>query len=321
MAGRINITGGAYKDAELPYNKNELNIGGKISAAGEIYDISLITHAGAEYLKFDDEANSIVSSGIKGNMLLWNNMGFQLGANIYVFKMQDDNTEIRFYPNASFDWALTRSSFIKISFKPSVARHSHSDLYDRNGLVLPVPVLFEDKKRDIDGEIGWRFKPGSLISAGIFYIDSDQSLIFSRKGNFFDVVKNESVKMTGFRIKGKYDRDGKWGFDGEFLVRNTSWNVPYLPAVQTDIHGYMTPYKKWLFRGAVHFFGEHYLEIDSDDTDDSFFTIDFGVERELLSFLSVYIDIRNITDSDGTWWTSQYRIPGIGLYAGLKSRF
>ena len=91
--------------------------------------------------------------------------------------------------------------------------------------------------------------------------------------------------------------------------------------MQTDIHGYMAPYKKWLFRGAIHFFGEHYLEIDSDDTAGSFFTIDLGAERELLSFLSVYIDIRNITNNDGTWWTSQYQIPGIGLYAGLKSRY
>ena len=81
------------------------------------------------------------------------------------------------------------------------------------------------------------------------------------------------------------------------------------------------PYKLWTLRTSVNFIGKHSVDITSDDEVVSFLTIDCGVERELWNYLSVYTDIRNITNSEGAWWTNQYGIPGIGLYIGLKARY
>ncbi|GAJ10835.1 unnamed protein product, partial [marine sediment metagenome] len=97
--------------------------------------------------------------------------------------------------------------------------------------------------------------------------------------------------------------------------------VPYIPAVESVIQGYMVPRRKWKIRGALNFTGEHYVQTGSGDTVDAFVTVDMGVERDIRNLFNIYCDLRNITNSEGAWWTDGYQIPGIGFYAGVKVNY
>lgn len=324
VTGRLNFYGGSFKDCEIPCDDNESNISGTFSLVGDLYDIMLVSDTAAEYMKFGGESGSLVSTGVKGIMLLRNNLGFQAGAKIFITDF-DKNTDVKFYPEASLDWAVSRSSYIKMSYKPEVLSYSHSELYALNGLVLPVPMLFEDRKVAVRGEFGWRFKPGSLVSVSVFRESSENSLVFSRSGNFFDIAGNADVDITGFLFRTLYDRDGRWGFDGRIIYNDAALNdngdVPYIPVVESVIQGYMVPRSRWKISGALNFTGEHYIQTGSGDTVDAFVTVDMGVERDIRNIFNIYCDLRNITNSEGAWWTDGYQIPGIGLYAGVKVRY
>ncbi len=324
VTGRLNFYGGSYRDSEISCDDNESNISGTFSLVGDLYDIMFVSDTSADFMKFGGESGSLVSTGLKGIMLLRDNLGFQAGAKIFITDF-DKNTDVKFYPEASLDWAVSRSSYVKVSYKPEVLSYSHSELYALNGLVLPVPMLFEDRKIAARGEFGWRFKPGSLVSVSVFHESSENSLVFNRSGNLFDIARNADVDITGFIFRTLYDKDGLWGFDGSIIYNDAALNdngdVPYIPAVESVIQGYMVPRRKWKIRGALNFTGEHYVETGSGNTVDAFVTVDMGVERDIRNHFNIYCDLKNITNSEGAWWTDRYQIPGIGFYAGVKARY
>ncbi|HUT62560.1 MAG TPA: hypothetical protein VMZ04_01260 [Anaerolineae bacterium] len=325
VTGKGTMSVGSYRDLEIDTHNNEFLTGGIISAQGDLYDITMVLCSSAEYLKLGSEAGSIFSLGVKGELLLWHNLGFQTGANFYASALPNEDPEVHLYPELSLDWAISRSSYVKITLKPAVIRHSYSDLYASNGLLIPVPMLFENRKLDITGEIGLRVRSGFTISAGIFYMQSENTPVFSRSGDLFSVVKDTELDVTGVRLKTIWDRDETMGFSGELTITNAQWNlsgeIPYLPVGEAVASGYFIPYRQWTVHGSLSFMSKHYIETGLDDTIDWFVTLNCGVERELREYLCLYINIENITNSQRSWWTSQYKIPGIGLYAGLKTEY
>ena len=107
---------------------------------------------------------------------------------------------------------------------------------------------------------------------------------------------------------------------------NTSWNfpgdVPYIPDIEGIVDGYYRLYRFWRLNGRLRFMGEHHVRNGSAAVEDGFFTVDLGIERSLLNeHLSIYFDVRNITNTEGAWWTGQYEIPGAGMYIGLKAAY
>ncbi|MFC1692135.1 hypothetical protein ACFL1R_01360 [Candidatus Latescibacterota bacterium] len=322
--GGITFSGGTFKDSEINYSNNEFVIGGNISATGDIHALTVVFDSAVDYLELEDDSGSIFSSGLKGNILLWDGAGIQAGAVFYASEMPGGDTEVRVYPDVKFDMAISRSSFIRIFYKPEVKRHSYGELYDVNGLILPVPMLFEDRKNDVRGEIGWRFRPDWLISLCAFYTQSENSLVFNRSGDFFTIIKDAEVDLNGFSFKTSSTNKETWGLESEFKFNNVSWwneggEVPYIPAGEFSLSGYLAPKRKWILRGSLRFMGKHFVELGSKEFVKSFITIDCGIERELWKSLGVFIDIRNITNNSGSWWTDKYKMPGIGLYTGLKT--
>ena len=171
-----------------------------------------------------------------------------------------------------------------------------------------------------------------MISLGLFFNRSDRALVFNRAGNYFDTVAGASVEVTGLRLRTSYHREDSWGFDGELYINDAkctypvsgvekTGDAPYIPGIKSMIKGYLVPARKWLLHGTVNIVGSHTVQTGSTDEVDPFLTVDCSVERELMKYLSVYVDVRNITNSDGAWWTNQYRIPGTGLYGGFKVHY
>ena len=115
------------------------------------------------------------------------------------------------------------------------------------------------------------------------------------------------------------------GLTSELTINNATWNmsgeVPYIPVGEAFVSGYFLPYRLWTVRGSLNYMNKHYVETGLDDAVDWFVTMNCGVERELWKYYRLYIYLRNITNFKRSWWTSQYKIPGIGLYAGLKMEY
>jgi len=330
LKGRINLAGGSYKDKELDFNKKEFVIDGDISAVGDIYDVTVIFDSSADFIKHGEDSGSIASIGVKGKWLSWGNVGLQAGAYLYVSAIPNENAEFKRSLELGVDWAVSTSKFVRISYKPGIERHSFGDLYDLNGLVKPLleplQMLFQDKKIDLTGEFGWRHSTGLEMKTGVFFLRTEKALIFNRAGDFFDVLQDAEVDIKGFNFSTQYDCGGNWGIDSKLTFNYASWDstekVPYIPVVETVIDTYVVPRNRWILRSALRYMSKHYLETTSGADEDFFFTIDFGVERELFKYLSVYVDIRNIANyKKGSWWTKQYAPPGIGIYGGLKARY
>ncbi len=322
--GALTIDGGSFKDNDLSYDDSEFNIGGFLSLTGDVYDITVVSDTKSQSMKYGGDEGYIVSTGLRGNMLVTNSFGIRLGANLYVSSAAGADTETRLAPDAGLDWALGNTLYFKANYRPEVVAYSHGDLYGLNGLMLPSSMLFEYRSMALDGELGWRFSKGSLLAASVFRTDAEDALVFTSIGDCFGIVGGAEIETTGGRVRVKYDRNGAWGLDGLLTVRDASTagddDVPYVPAFEASVRGTIAVWRSWTLRGTLNVVGEHAVMAGAPGKEDGFLTIGCGVEREFFDFISVYFDLRNLTNAEGTWWTSRYEMPGAGMYGGLKLR-
>jgi len=326
---RFSVKGGTFKNFGILNDKEELVLDGGLSTFGDIYDISVIVNAAAGYIELSEQNGSFFNAETSAERLFMDILSIRAGADFYAFDrpdIPDKGTITKAYPILNMDMAITPYSFVMLNYKPGITIHSFSDIYDDNGLIsITTPMLFEDRNVDFNGEFGIRSNSGFSISVGGFFVKTRQQPVFSRSGDFFDVIKDAEIDLSGYILKSKYNRNDIWGLDSVINTNKASWNsghVPYIPNIEACLNGYYTLFSSWKIRAALQFYGEHYVEINSDDIEDSFFTIDIGVDRELWKqHLSMYFDLRNITNSKGSWWTNKYKIPGIGLYLGVKAHY
>ncbi|HDY88753.1 MAG TPA: hypothetical protein ENH82_11670 [bacterium] len=336
IKGMFSFKGGTFKNFVIDDkidDRDESVFDGGISASGKIYDISLIINTSGEYIELGDSNGSLFSTGIMGEWLFMNALGIKAGADFHAFAMPDEDTKKKVYPVLNMDLALTSHAFVKLNYKPGVKTYSFRDIYDDNGLVtINTPMLFEERDVDFDGEIGIRFHQNLTASAGGFVIETKRPPVYTRSGDFFDVVNDAEINISGYSLKSRYNKNNIVELEGIFKINNASWNftgeVPYIPDIEARLGGYMIPRKFWKIRASMQFYGEHYVEkyskdvINSDEVEDSFLTIDIGVDRELWKkYISMYMDLRNITNSKGSWWTDKYKIPGIGIYLGVRAHY
>ncbi len=328
--GRLSFMGGTFKNFGIVDEEDETVVNGGVSATGNLQNVILLLNASGKSIKKGDFKGTAFSAGAQGEWLLMNVMGIKAGADFHAFAMPDEETVSKVYPVVNIDLAITPHAYIKLDYKPGVKTYSFSDLYDHNGLVtMNAPMLFEERSVDFEGELGARFLTNFTASAGGFAIKTKRPPVYSRSGDFFEVVKDAEIDLSGFVMKSTYDRKNTMGLDFELKVTNASWasgnfsgEVPYIPDMEACLEGYVVPHKFWKIRASLLFYGEHYLEINSDDKEESFYTLDIGVDRKLWKkYINMYLDLRNITNSKGTWWTDKYIIPGIGLYLGIKAHY
>jgi len=323
VTGGLKFDGGNFRDAEIPYDENELNVRGKLTAVGDVYDVTVVSDAEVDVFGFAGVSGHVFSAGARGTMLLADNLGLRFGARVYLTGGEGVDSKARFYPEAGLNWAPAESWYLKASYVPRVTGYSHGDIYDRNGLVEPsASMLFEDRKFHAAGELGRRFGRGSLAAVRIFREKCGNPLLFNRSGDFFSVLYGEEFSLTGVDLLARYDRDGKWGFDGEITFNDASLggggDVPFVPSVETTVRGFWTPAEKWVVRGELNVMGRRAVETGSDDTVGSFHILDCSVEREFFENYRFYCRLRNVTNSGGSWWTKEYEVPGIGLLTGVK---
>lgn len=329
LDGRFLIKGGTFKNFGILNDEDELVLEGGISAHRDFYDITMIVNSSAEYIELGDQNGSFFTVGTTGEWLFMDILSIMAGADFYAFDrpdVPDKGTMTKVYPNLNMDLAITPHSFIRLNYKPGIIAHSFSDIYDNNGLVsITTPMLFEDRNVDFNGELGIRSNSGFSASVGGFFVKTRRSPVFSRSGDFFDIVKDAEIDLAGYRLKSDYNKNNIWGLDGIININKTSLDsgdVPYIPDIEVFLDGYYTLYRSWILRTSLQFYGEHHVEINSDVVEDSFLTIDIGVERKpWKQYLSMYLNLRNITNSKGSWWTDKYKIPGIGLYLGVKVHY
>ncbi|MFC1538062.1 hypothetical protein ACFL6H_01435 [Candidatus Latescibacterota bacterium] len=331
--GRISVEGGTYSNYEKPSNtstlidENELDIDGSVSFSGKIFKFTVSGETDIEFIKLGGDSGTLFSTGGKGNWLFFNRIGVHAGANFHAYELPGETTNTKVYPEFGLDWALTPGIFLKAQFKPGIISHSFGDMFERNGLItMAVPLLFEDRSNDLSGEFGFRTQGGLSVSFGGFAFKSKHSPVFSRTGDFFEIVKNAEVELTGYRVKTEYLKKDLWGINGIVNVNNADWkflgNVPYIPNMDAIFDGYYIPHKFWKIRTSLNYIGKHYVETNKSDSENSFVIIDLGVDREIYKqYISMYLDLRNMTNSEGSWWTGRYNVPGIGMYIGLKAHY
>ena len=333
MAGQFSMKGGTFMNYEKPtaisilIDKDELVFVGGFSLSRHSTNFTATNKTNVEYIKLGGDIGTLISTGITGDWLFMNVLGIGAGADFYVFAMPAENTEVKVYPKLNMDWAITPDIFVKLKYKPGIITHSFSDIYGNNGLVtIKTPMLFENRKVDFEGEFGFRSRSGLSTSLGGFFMKAKHPPVYNRSGDFFDVVQDAEIELSGFRLTTSYNRNDILEVNGLINLNKVTWNfsghAPYIPSIEAYLDGYFIPRRFWKLRASLRFTGEHYVEINKDDIEDSFVTIDLGVDRELWKqYISLYLDLRNITNSKGSWWTDTYQIPEIGLYIGIKAHY
>lgn len=324
--GKMGFLGGRYRDSEIHSGRNEADFEGAFTLDGEIDEVTVTSSSAVSYLRFGSEYGSMFALGGSGKWLPWDGFGVTGGATMYSSAMPGHDTKVRLYPEVAADWTISPGAFAKLAFKPRVTGHSFRDLYEMNGLVVyDVPLLFEDRMRDLTAECGVRPRPDVTLTGSFFVNRSAHAPVFSRKGSLFEVVENARVTTSGTRFGARYDAH-RWGMNGSFTARKSSWNfsghVPYIPNVELAADAYAVPRELCTVRCALKFMGTHYVAKDSNSSEKGFMTMDVGMEREFpRNHVRASVEIRNLLNSNGTWWTDEYRIPGVGLYARLWARY
>ncbi|MFC1551398.1 hypothetical protein ACFL6P_02415 [Candidatus Latescibacterota bacterium] len=331
--GRMSVASGNYanyedpSDASKPVDENELIVDGGVEVTGELYNFTATGNTNIEYFKLGGDSGTLFTTEAAADWLFMNAFGVSAGAEIAVFELPGETTKTKVYPKAKLDWALSTGIFFKAQYNPGIVSHSFGDMFDSNGLItLAVPMVFEERTSDLSGEFGFRTRGGLSASVGGFAVKSEDSPVFSRTGDYFEIVKNADVELTGFRVKTEYLEEDSWGLNGQVNVNNADWNfagnVPYIPDMDARVDSYYIPHGLWKIRASLTYTGKHYVELNKDDSESSFVMIDLGVDREVLKqYISMYVDLRNITDSNGSWWTARYNVPGIGIYIGIKAQY
>gem|GEM_PF-4148177 len=327
LDGQVRLAGGNYRDFKTHDDVNELNLSGKASLSGNIDEISVSAGSTAGLFRMAGRTGSMFQFGADGVWLPMSELSIKGGADLYISSLPGENARVRFCPEATAKWAISGSSFAGLIVKREVILHTFSDLYGSNGLAAySTPLLFEDRIYDITAQYGCTLTHTIRTTAELFSRKSEHAPIFSRKGSFFEIIPDASVTLTGVKVKAAYDLEKLWGAEGEFTIKKASWNfsgnVPYIPLVEVSAGGYVIPYPLWKLYGSLTFMGTHYVEKGSDDTAKAFLTIDIGAEREIWKKnIDAYVDIKNLLNSSGAWWTDEYKIPGIGVYAGIKAKY
>ena len=326
LKGRFALSGGRYRDDELSTHRGEFNLAGDATLSGVIEEVTVTAVSQADYLRLGTDFGTLFALGGTGAALPLDGLGIKAGAMFYASAMPGKDTRMRFYPEFSADWTISPRSFAKLAFKPRMITHSFGDIYGLNGLTtVDVPLLFEDRMLDLTADYGVRIHPELTLTAGMFVERSADAPVFSSKESLFEVVPGARVTTSGFRLGAQYNQS-HWSADGRFTSRDTSWNfsgkVPYSPEVELEANGRLIPREQWLIRGTVRYYGKHFVARDSDATEKEFMTLDAGAERSFPWYhMKAVFEIRNLTNSRGAWWTDEYRIPGIGVYAGLTARY
>ena len=326
LRGRIAMSGGRYRDAERETRRGELNVDGDATLSGVIEEVTVAVKSHASYMRLGAESGSLFSIGGSGELLPLDELGIRAGLMFYVSAMPGMDARVRVYPEVSADWMISPRTFAKLAFKPRVIGRSFGDIYGLNGLTTTdVSLLYEDRKLDLTADYGIHVRPDLTCTAGVFVTRSADAPVFSSTGELFEIVPEARVTTSGVNLGAEYTQP-RWGADCRFTTRNTSWNysgdVPYSPSVELEANGRMIPGKSWLVRGTARYSGEHFIALDSDVIEKGFLTLDAGVEREFPMYhLRATLEIHNLLNSRGSWWTDEYRIPGIGLYAGLTARY
>ncbi|MBN1290731.1 MAG: TonB-dependent receptor [Candidatus Latescibacteria bacterium] len=336
VSGRFSISGSDYEDKIVAKDESETVVVGSTDAVGEIGSTTFRLNAMGNYVEMSDLHGTISTFKGVGEWLILERLGIKAGASFSLSEAPGDNkTKARLYPQASLDWALNPGVFLKACFKPEVIRHTFAGLYAYNGLVTyDTPMLFEDRKIDISGELGLMRSSGFSGSVGAFYMTTDNMPVYTRKTitaasdtlDYYTIVSGTEVDLKGITLKGKYDNNSKWGIDGSMTFTDASGdsleNVTYTPDVKAVANGYLMFQRLWKFRCSIRYFGKHTIQWDSDVEEDEFFVVDVGVDREIFrKYLSIYFDVKNLTNNDGAWWTDQYQIPGTGMYVGLRAEY
>jgi hypothetical protein len=327
------VSSGKYTDFEDPagtntlVEENEFVIDGGIEVSGTLFNIAARGSSGFEYFKLGGDSGTLITTGGTANWLFWNSFSICAGADIALYEMPNESTTMKLFPNAKIDWALFPGVFLRASFDPGIESHSFGELFNANGLVtMATPFLLEERSSDISGEIGFKTRDGLSASVGGFSVTSTDAPVFTQTGDYFDIVKSAELEMSGFTLKSGFDRADFWGVNGEINFNeadcNNTGRAPFIPEADAQIDGYYIPHELWNIRAVMRYVGIHYIDQATTDSESSFVMIDVGVDRTLLEdYISMYVDLRNITDSDGVWWTGRYTVPGIGLYIGLKAQY
>lgn len=330
VRGNAGFVRGVYRDVVYENENRDLLLAGSVEAVRAMGGGELRASAAVDRYELEGLDGYLASGGAHRSWLFGNTAGVSAGALVAMSAMPGGATRLRAYPNLSLDVLLTPRLTFRAAFRPRTEAHTFGDLYDQNGLIgITAPVLYEHFSSDLDAELGFRF--GSLtVGLGGSYRESAHAPVFTRirlgREEYFDIVGGAELTRSAMTLRAAYHPSPAWHVEGEWTANRASWNysgdVPYIPVMEAAFTGTYTPGQAWTFQAQAHFSGKHAVELNSAETEASFLLIDLGAERVLVrDSISLFMELRNITDADGSWWSGNYRIPGIGFYMGAKTHY
>ena len=334
IGGGFNILSSTYEDPELNIDADEKVLRGRANFIGDIGEMTLDIDGEGARIELDDDYGTVLKAGGTGTMLLADRLSVKLGASFSASEMPGDDTDVNLYPQAEAEWLIIKGLALNLAYKPRLIQHSFGGLYDANGLVTyNTPLIFENRKLDASGRL--TFRPAVTFETGIeaYVRKSDNAPVFNYTSpaiapgsDYYEIVGGADVDVTGYRFLFSYDWGDYWGIDGEAELRDATWNysgdVPYIPDMTGTLTGYYAFQRYLTFYGALNYFGEHYVLRDDTAKEDGFLTVDLGAELTIWNeSLGLFVEARNITNSEGAWWTNPYNIPGVGLYAGIRATY
>jgi hypothetical protein len=324
---RIRFEGADYHDGELAFDRSGSDITGSVAMSREGDDLSVSVSAEGCHAAFGAASGSLLALGGTAGFNPIDPMRVTAGADFTLYGSSGHGAKARLTPTVSAEWAVSPRSFLKLNAAPRVILHSFNDLYRMNGLVTQkVPLVFEERTLDLSAEYGCALDSEFAVDGRVFLTRSVHPPLFGASGAFFDVIGDSRVTVKGGRAEIRWEPNARRGVESSMTVRSAGWThpgkVPFLPSWESETTGHVEVLRDWTFRSTLRLTAGHATGNPLTGRVSGFGTLDAGAERRLFGGrASLTLDMRNLLNSDGAWWSEEYPIPGIGLYAGIRADY
>jgi hypothetical protein len=318
---KISLESGGYRDYDQNYRINENVIDFQTRFTREVWITNLEFFEEIGVIGYEGDWNEFLRLGASTKTTIWDYINIDAGLTANLWDPPGKDPISKVFPYVKTTWIMDSSLSVRFSADPSMRVYTWGDIYDLNGLALPYGGIYENDVRAFSGEIECRILPSLPFTAGLYHRKTRDALVFTKLGDYFDVVKDFTIEVNSLKSTISYDQSNLWGVSGDLIVNSTETNIPYLPNGEIGAEGYFVPYTNWKLMGALRFYGHHYTDIATNQKAGSFLLLNAGAEYTTDYGMTTAIEIRNLTNSHGAWWTDKYKVPGIGLYAGVRAKY
>jgi hypothetical protein len=234
----------------------------------------------------------------------------------------------RFYPQVEVGYRFLESSIASVAYLGHVQFNSLTGLLEIHPYLSATSTIRQsDVPIDLMAvvETGWSERVRTRVSAR--YQSMSDYPLFSEGGRqgFWTTAYFGTTELSTFQA----DLFAKFAANSYFILSltanssknsSTNWKIPYIPDVQLDATASLEIHEKLRILPTLSVVDRRIPDLYATTRMKAYFVLGLRGEYSLMRLLEVFVDFRNLTDSNYDVWNG-YRATPFVASAGLTVRW